>query len=305
MPHIPNFVADCVVYMYSSERAAERGEQAGGSGFLIHVASKVNPNAVYVYAVTNKHLIDDGFLTLRLNLKGGGLAPPLQTVKDDWFLHENENNDVAVYSIDVNQGFKYWSVPSDTFLDQEMIEVYDIGYGDDVFMVGRLISQSGKEKNTPVIRFGNISLMADPKELIISNGRESEAFLVECRSISGFSGSPVFVLSHRFYREEAAQKVVALRQKRIGFEMPKEGMRFTTVASDETIGPFLLGIDFCHLPHYGSVYNGSREIAGYKAQINTGIAGVVPSWKIVDILNVPKLAEERTTGDAGLGDKQE
>jgi hypothetical protein len=39
MPRISDCFADCAIYLYASERAAKDGQNAGGSGFLIHVPS--------------------------------------------------------------------------------------------------------------------------------------------------------------------------------------------------------------------------------------------------------------------------
>jgi hypothetical protein len=67
-----------------------------------------------------------------------------------------------------------------------------VGPGDEVFMVGRFVSREGKEKNTPAVRFGSLAMV--PRESFgeeqVSSG---EHFLVNCRSIFGYSGSPVFV----------------------------------------------------------------------------------------------------------------
>jgi hypothetical protein len=240
---------------------------------------------------------DGKFWTIRLTRKGGGIDP-IVTQQDEWFSHE-DGDDVAVYPIGLNEGLRWWSVGSDRFLDRESIETYKIGYGDDVFLMGRLISQSGAEKNTPVMRSGIISLMADPSEPVKYNGRDQEAFLVECRSISGFSGSPVFVMSERGYHGDDAVKIAELQKRKMGYEEPKErvSMVLTPVAFNMTVGPFLLGIDFGHLPHWDDIYNGSRKTE-YRAQSNTGIAGVVPNWKIMDVLNTPKLSEDRAVEDA-------
>ena len=216
MPHIPDFVADCAIYLYESKHAAVHGQDAGGSGFLVHIPSSVDPRALHVYAVTNSHLVDGSkdarFWTIRLTKKGGGIDT-IQTKKDDWFLHDN-GDDVAIYpiSFDIN-AFKWWSVPRDLFLDKEGMRAYKIGYGDDVCMIGRMISQSGKEKNTPVARFGTLALPADANELIKHDGRKNEAFLIECHSVSGFSGSPVFLMSDRMYHSEGEREVSLLAKK--------------------------------------------------------------------------------------------
>jgi len=165
MPRISEAYADCAIYLYASERAAKEGQNAGGSGFLINVPASI-PNMGHVYAVTNRHLVDgsdDGkFWTIRLTKKGGGIDC-VTTQRDDWLLHE-DGDDVAVLPIGIKDDVKWWSVTTTKFLDREGIEVYQIGYGDDIFLVGRLISQSGIEKNTPVARFGTLALPADPKQ---------------------------------------------------------------------------------------------------------------------------------------------
>jgi hypothetical protein len=43
----------------------------------------------------------------------------------------------------------------------------------------------------------------------------------------------------------------------------------------------------------------------YEAQTNTGIAGVVPVWKVMDLLMTPKLVEERAQEDEELKKKLE
>jgi hypothetical protein len=48
----------------------------------------------------------------------------------------------------------------------------------------------GRQKNSPTARFGNIAQM--PNEPVIIKRFEQECFLVEARSIGGYSGSPVF-----------------------------------------------------------------------------------------------------------------
>lgn len=65
---------------------------------------------------------------------------------------------------------------------------------------------------------------------------------------------------------------------------------------ERMVGPLLLGVDFGHLPHDDKVFEGARETK-YTTKSNTGVAGVAPSWKIMDVLNIPKLAEDRAMDD--------
>jgi hypothetical protein len=307
MPRIPNVVADCTFYLYESEHAARQGKNAGGSGFLVSVTA-ADPTYCYVYAVTNKHLVDDNFCALRLNRKSGD-TDCIVTEKDNWVPHP-DGDDVAIYPLSLQGDFKSHSVPMEWFADRECIETYNLGYGDDVFLVGRLIAQSGRQKNTPVVRFGNISLSADPTEPVKYNNREQEAFLVECRSISGFSGSPVFVQADRWYSGPEAQKIWEFRKRKqpllnedppfdVG-PKPKLGTEYCPWAV--RVGPLLLGIDFGHLPIWNDVYCKTRKTE-YRAQSNTGIAGVVPNWKIKDLLDTPSLVDGRAEEDEKLKKK--
>jgi len=62
---------------------------------------------------------------------------------------------------------------------------------DEIRLVGRLITRDGNQQNKPVVRFGHLAMMDDA---IKRDGEERQrSFLIECRSVSGFSGSPVFV----------------------------------------------------------------------------------------------------------------
>jgi hypothetical protein len=300
MPRIPDQFAECSFYLYESESAAENGKHTGGTGFLVGVESSVKGYA-QIYAVTNQHLIDDGYCVLRLNRKNGRLDT-IVTQPENWIGHPLKD-DLCVHPVDLEDSFKWWAILTDHFITREIIDAYRIGYGDEVFLVGRLVIHSGRQKNTPVIRYGNISLMADPDEPIVRGKREDEGFLVECRSLGGFSGSPVFVMTSQIYRGEAAQKVS-------DFERPtteQSPVTITPVMLDiRQAGPWLLGIDFGHLPLWQRVHeckNGKMVPKDSYAEANTGITGVVPSWKMMEILDSPKLKKDREYEDRQLRKK--
>src|SRR6266852_9284872 len=61
------------------------------------------------------------------------------------------------------------------------------------FFYGRFISHDGKQRNRPVMRFGNISMLPDQDAPVGVGDHDQLAFLVECRSLGGFSGSSAFV----------------------------------------------------------------------------------------------------------------
>jgi hypothetical protein len=311
MPRIEDHIVNCSIFMYKSEAAAKAGEHFGGSGFLVHVPSI--SGARHVYAVTNKHVLDAGFHVIRLTKKAGGVEP-LKTKPDDWF-HNPDGNDVAVLSIDLERMFDVWSVSTDLFITHEIISIYNIGIGDDAFLVGRLVHHDGKQRNAPITRFGNVSLMADPKELVECKGRQQEGFLVECRSLSGFSGSPVFVETRQEYEGSASLKVAQHRGGYFiwGKSNPNapgkiehmQGGGSGTVWIKGKFGPWLMGIDWGHVPLWSPVYEKASlesNKTGEWTEANTGIACVLPAWHILRTLNqkaLVKLRKERDEEIAG------
>ncbi len=303
VPRLPEFITDCSIYFYASEREAQEGSHFGGSGFLAHVPSKVRDNTGYVYALTNKHVLDRGFHVIRLTKKTGG-TDTIQTRRQDRVPHPN-GDDVEVLSMEINSIHKWWSVGTPLFLTHEKAKAYRVGLGDEIFLVGRLVTHGGRQKNTPVVRFGNISLVADLDEPIQCEEREQEAFLVECRSLSGFSGSPVFVTTTQTYSGEAGDRLIEFRQKEMGYDPSKEtnAGTITTVSLQGTFGPWLLGIDWGHIPLWKEVYEHDRTTkTTYQIEQNTGIACVLPAWKVMEALNQKELVKDRHRQERELAD---
>ncbi len=314
MPRIPDQFADCSIYLYESELEATSGNNSGGSGFLVQVLSEMHAGRGYLYAVTNKHVINGNCNIIRVTRKNGGIDT-ISSVFDDWFLHP-DGDDIAVLPLDLSNetlaGFKWWAVPSNRFISHEAIDAYRIGIGDEAFMVGRLVNHEGNQKNAAVMRFGNIALMADSSEPIRHEYGDFEGFLVECRSLSGFSGSPVFVTTTQTYRGEDAEKVTKFRADgqipREAFSDGKE-QRFpgqiVLVSTEFTSDPLLLGIDWGHTPLYRSVERNGVRDGSMRVELNTGIACVSPAWKIMEVLNREELVKERRDEDKRLKAQKE
>ena len=305
MPRIADDIVGCSIFLYASEEAARSGARSGGSGFLVHVTSKSNKSRIYLYAVTNRHVLEHSCGVLRLNRKDGGIDT-IQTNYFDWFSHP-DGDDVAVLPLEIDDTFRWWSVGADLFITQETISAYRIGLGDEAFLIGRLMTHDGRQKNSPVARFGNISLMADRTEPILcDDGRYQEGFLVECRSLSGFSGSPVFITTTQTYEGADAERIGRLRDEQSAAHqsigVSKTGFRMNSSWISVTGGgPWLLGINWGHmrLPKQRLYKNG--DPTDYYADVNTGIACVLPAWRIMGALNRHELSEERKRKDFGLG----
>ena len=128
--------------------------------------------------------------------------------------------------------------------------------------------------------------MRDPTEPILcADGRYEKGFLVDCRSLSVFSGSPVFVLTAQTYEGADAkrgrlQDEQSAAHQSIGVSQAGLSVNSSWVSVIGG-GPWLLGIDWGHLriPKQSLYKNG--EPTEYYADVNTGIACVLPAWRIM------------------------
>jgi len=170
-----------------------------GTAFFVNLQTQ---NAASImYAVTALHIIRGawgfGTIYLRLNQKDGTTRDyPIDV--DDWF--ENKTTDVTVLPFRIPDGADCKFIPSTMLVSNDIAYWGGLGIaeGDEVFYVGMFSEHTGEKRNLPIIRFGNISLMPyekihiklDPNTI---NEYPVDAYLVECRSRAGLSGSPVFV----------------------------------------------------------------------------------------------------------------
>ncbi len=274
MSRIPDLMLKCVVFLYPSEEAAKSGSSVGGTGFLV---SKHNPvlGGSFDYLVTNTHVAHMGDLFMRVNTQDGGVDI-VEFLKSSWVDHHS-GDDVATTPLELDLS---WTVQplilDDVFgsrhsFEERMIEL-NVGPGDDVVMIGRLIGHDGKERNLPLARFGNVAMMTGEP---VRDGRGSlvEAFLVEMRSLPGFSGSPVFV--HIGPGSDRAN----------GKMMPF----FSQIIA-------LIGIDTGHTDETHPVIDrrtGQVVNPDWRVRQNSGVAIVSPAWKIDELLNQEELVSHR------------
>jgi hypothetical protein len=189
---------------------------------------------------------------------------------EDWVNH-SDGDDIAILQFEPKPHWNVGAIPwHDVAPTHARLTELNVGVGDEVFMLGRFVSHQGKQRTQPLARFGSIAMM--PGEYVRdARGFDVDAFLVEMRSLSGFSGSPVFVyLGPGTYRGN-------------GTMMP---------FYSETIG--LIGIDSGHKTIGAQVID--RQ-SGVETQLgidlNTGVAIVVPVWKIRDVLNDARFVAAR------------
>lgn len=268
MPRIPDRMLESVFYLYPSLSAAEKGENFGGCGFLLLVPFE-RAKRNHLYAVTNRHIIDDGSLTLRIATKNDGLLP-VDSDDRKWFRHP-DGDDLAILLVDFPIRFECTAIDfmTSTFVTKELIQEHDIGIGEEAFSVGRFVNHDGKQTHTPVVRFGNISQM--PAELVRqSNGHLQESYLVEGRSVGGYSGAPVFI-----------------------FIPPWSVRPGRGAAESRQYGPWFLGINWGHLVDWRPVCDalgrpvGAHDPRDMQVAQNSGMMAVVPAWKLFEMINHP------------------
>lgn len=284
MPRIDDQILDCIVYLYASSDDARNGFASGGTGFLVAIPSAVDPNQIYIYAITNSHVIKEGNSpVVRFNTQVGDTAV-LPLTAAQW-LHHPDGDDIAAAAVgSLNTAvLKFRVIPIDLLITPEIIAHQGIGPGDDVFMVGRFVGHDGRQRNLPAARFGNISMMLGEK---IMHERQYlvDSFLVETRSLSGNSGSPVFVHIPPAAHRPGSNTIVM-----------------------GAIGPWLLGIDWAHVSIFEKVKEKDRQTntqQGYIVQSNSGQMAVAPAWKIRDLLNEEPFVKARSEGDAQLAESK-
>jgi hypothetical protein len=96
-------------------------------------------------------------------------------------------------------------------------------------------------------------------------GYPQESFLVEARSVSSYSGSPAFVWTPPFSH----------RGSLLG----------TALSQRSAIA--LLGVGWGHIQEPTAVVmdDAPTQETGMSVQGNVGLVGVVPAWKILDLLS--------------------
>jgi hypothetical protein len=290
MPRIPDALLECSMFLYHSEEHAREGVPLGGSGFF---AQHVTAKGFYLFAVTNRHVaLDECCTWMRVATPDGGFDV-IDTDERLWIGHPDPSCDVAVYPMAPEGGsFRFCGVPPRMPLREEQLAELDIGPGEEIFLIGRFRNHEGKQKNIPTVRFGNIAQM--PDEPILDNRkREQRMFLIDGRSIPGFSGSPVFVYltKHQgFPRKEIIVDVYSFQDVM--------GMW----------GPYLLGINCGHSFRREKISSTQQSEQGPKQfvhtiEVETGLAMVLPAWKITEVMSlVAGMIEADDEDDGAAGD---
>ncbi|HXQ68806.1 MAG TPA: hypothetical protein VN980_19730 [Alphaproteobacteria bacterium] len=266
------FVADqvskSVVFIGAMQEGVFRPQ---ATGFLVLAYQRRIPDVAFPHLVTTAHVL----ATMQrkkipiyccLNRRDGSTAVvPLGNKK--WFIHpeEPQTTDVAI--------LPFW-VDLDV-LDHDYIPVFNrvertprasglnlLNVGAEIFAISLYRAGSGAERNIPIVRIGNVASM--PDDLIPTrHAGDLTAYLVELRSSTGLSGSPVFA--------------------------NPPGERSSRSLDEAMWGEHVfVGLMHGHLdaPDIGEE-SGGGQAAPFTVGSHTGIGVVIPGWKIVETLYQP------------------
>jgi hypothetical protein len=144
---------------------------------------------------------------------------------------------------------------------------WPFGPGEEVVMLGRFLGYDGTEENKPAARFGNLA-MAPTVPIKHPWGFKQHSFLIECRSVSGYSGSPIFI-----YR---VQSTISAGLVAIGADRGKESL------------PRFLGIDWGNLDRVGHneyAIDWAEADADASYPRRSGMLAAVPAWRLAELLD--------------------
>jgi hypothetical protein len=243
----------------------------GGTAFVVGVL--MDEKHVLAHLVTAKHVakkIEAVEGVIAMNGKDG---EPLflRTDGQKWFYHPTEEDsvDVAVMPFGSARFREYdiEPIPETVFVNDKTITEFDIGLGDELFIIGLFTKFYGKTEVIPLVRTGNLAMM--PKDKVPVKGfGEMEAYLAEGRSIGGLSGSPVFVRNTVKMLMQTADRKPAY--------MAGLG------------GAHLLGLVHGHWDLPVS-FSDTQQVE----MVNMGVSIIVPAKKILETLYHPELVALR------------
>jgi hypothetical protein len=299
MPRLNPQLSDCVFYLYGINPKTGKVEGPLGTGSIVGRPSQADGSAYNLYGVTNWHVaLERGASIIRLNTHNGKTRFLRYELTDWQFIPRHDDIAAIDLADDLSQTTdEIMFIGEKQFISREILEQFGIWLGEDVFMIGLYVNQDGGARNIPCGRFGNLSMVANEQAPIEQpNKMMRPSHLVDMRSRSGFSGSPVFV--YRIPEADLSRPPFPLDSdvtysKHGIFAEPSSDLRGRTTIKDHLLG--LLGIhcsQFLEPTKVAKSPNQSKERIG--DPINEGddlyIPGsmniVIPAWCVTELLDL-------------------
>jgi hypothetical protein len=247
----------------------------GGTAFFVNISED---GLLFYYMVTAKHVaeaLDGSDCVIRVNNKQGrAMLLEASTIK--WWYHPTEKAivDSAVTPFaNPTRELDVATISHTLFATPDVIQEYEIGIGDEVYVAGLFSKITRTAKIQPVLRTGTIAMMPDEK-IEFSEIGLIDAYLIETKSFGGLSGCPVFA-RHTVSTPLAAEP----NGPPIGkFKRLYGGGSSYLLGS--MIGHYIVPKDFDPT---------------LSEAVNMGLSAVVPIHKILEVVNHPELAAMRKT----------
>lgn len=287
MPYFPPQLLQCVCFL--GYRDNESIERVAGSAFWVcrHPVDEplmLGERLTFAYLVTAAHVIDeirksssDNRALVRVNTKEGG-QEWIETYVGCWKTHPDNAVDIAVMKFGPGKQFDHICWMEHTFVGSKDIVKYRIELADEVYFPGLFWPHTGKRRNIPIVRVGNIACLRGEK--VATAFGDADAYLVEARSIGGLSGSPVFIDLFASRREPKKEKLD---------ELMKTDREYLLRIRQSPSSFRLLGVMHGHFripygdteSHPDSVKENEDE---EREKLNMGIAIVIPAEKILEVI---------------------
>ncbi len=292
MPRLTPEMEHCTFF------ACNAAGDPGGTGFIVGRHSPAGHP--HYYAITNKHV----YVTspcVRVNTRGGKARLIDRSADLDWhFIKDGPDVVASDITDELNDDDLITTWGEGSFVTPDKIATFNIGIGDEGVMIGMFYDHHGdKSGNAPVGRFGSVAHIANEKfKVKLENDQRAQAYhLMDMRSRSGFSGSPVFV-----YR--------TIETDLNAFDQDANEFRFDAGADCFLL---LLGIhcgqfkDQVDAKKFRAAKRKAENIGdlivkeGDVLEIPSSMTCVLPAWHITKALDHPKLVSRRIERDTALG----
>ena len=215
---------DQLVYTTTRIVVTKPGRKETGTGFFVCFHQQDERRRL-TGLVTNKHVLKDGtFFEFHMNRRGEDGRPefgehfgvPLEAENFNWFPHPNEDVDLAVLPMGPISGtaglrgtpISWFDLPVDLIASEEYLA--QLSAVEDVLMVGYPMGLWDDVNNQPIVRRG---ISATPP---YRDFRGKKVFLIDCGSVPGSSGSPVFLYNAGAFINKVGKLEIGLRCSLLG-----------------------------------------------------------------------------------------
>ena len=236
-------------------------------GHLTPDPQKQGDVTLTLFLVTNQHVIDGlHAVGVRINDKSGQGSKvyelPLFSNGGQRFFEENKAIDLAVISVQLTPWSNQELGPTLIITPESLFSVdqftrIGVSEADSVFVLGYPMGLIDVNKNFPFVRMGIVSRIGD------FLAGHSDSIIIDSQIYPGNSGGPVF-LEPRPYIDDVWKPPIYP----IG-----------------TPFPYLMGVVSGYIPYKETAYSIQTGKPRIEFQENSGLARVIPSSFIIDLIN--------------------